>query len=42
MRVGIVGLGAMGMGAAQSCVRTGLETVGCDYLAYSSFRENAL
>ena len=30
MRVGIVGLGAMGMGAAQSCVRAGLETVGCD------------
>ncbi len=26
----IVGLGAMGMGAAQSSVRAGLETVGCD------------
>ena len=33
MRVGIVGLGAMGMGAAQSCVRAGLETVGCDLSA---------
>lgn len=33
MRVGVVGLGAMGMGAAQSCVRAGLETVGCDLSA---------
>jgi putative dehydrogenase len=30
MRVGVIGLGAMGMGAAISCVRAGLETVGCD------------
>jgi 3-hydroxyisobutyrate dehydrogenase-like beta-hydroxyacid dehydrogenase len=30
MRVGVIGLGAMGMGAAVSCVRAGLEAWGCD------------
>ncbi|UFN49496.1 NAD(P)-dependent oxidoreductase [Roseomonas sp. OT10] len=30
MRVGVIGLGSMGMGAALSCLRAGLETVGCD------------
>ncbi|WP_270933197.1 L-threonate dehydrogenase [Falsiroseomonas oryzae] len=30
MRVGVIGLGAMGMGAAKSCLRAGLETTGCD------------
>jgi 3-hydroxyisobutyrate dehydrogenase-like beta-hydroxyacid dehydrogenase len=30
MRVGVIGLGAMGMGAARSCLRSGLETAGCD------------
>lgn len=30
MRVGVIGLGAMGMGAALSCVRRGLTTIGCD------------
>ena len=30
MRVGVIGLGAMGMGAAKSCLRSGLETAGCD------------
>ena len=30
MRVGVIGLGAMGMGAAKSCLAAGLETVGCD------------
>lgn len=33
MRVGVIGLGAMGMGAAKSCVAAGLETVGCDLSA---------
>lgn len=28
--VGVVGLGAMGMGAAKSCIRAGLETYGID------------
>ena len=28
--IGFIGLGAMGMGAAVSCVKAGLETVGCD------------
>ena len=32
----IVGLGAMGMGAAHSSIRAGLDTVGCD------IREEAL
>ncbi len=30
MRVGVIGLGAMGLGAARSCLAAGLETVGCD------------
>lgn len=30
MKVAVIGLGAMGMGAAQSCVRAGLETYGVD------------
>jgi 3-hydroxyisobutyrate dehydrogenase-like beta-hydroxyacid dehydrogenase len=30
MRVGVIGLGAMGMGAALSCLRAGLDTTGCD------------
>jgi 3-hydroxyisobutyrate dehydrogenase-like beta-hydroxyacid dehydrogenase len=30
MRVGVIGLGAMGMGAARSCLRAGLTTAGCD------------
>jgi 3-hydroxyisobutyrate dehydrogenase-like beta-hydroxyacid dehydrogenase len=30
MRVGVIGLGAMGMGAALSCLRAGLATTGCD------------
>jgi 3-hydroxyisobutyrate dehydrogenase-like beta-hydroxyacid dehydrogenase len=30
MRVGVIGLGAMGMGAALSCLRAGLATAGCD------------
>jgi 3-hydroxyisobutyrate dehydrogenase-like beta-hydroxyacid dehydrogenase len=30
MRVGVIGLGAMGMGAAKSCLRAGLVTAGCD------------
>ncbi len=30
MRVGVIGLGAMGMGAALSCLRAGLSTTGCD------------
>jgi len=30
MRVGVIGLGAMGMGAAKSCLRAGLATAGCD------------
>ncbi|WP_372623217.1 L-threonate dehydrogenase [Falsiroseomonas sp.] len=30
MRVGVIGLGAMGMGAARSCLRAGLATTGCD------------
>ena len=30
MKVGVIGLGAMGMGAAQSCLRAGLDVVGCD------------
>lgn len=33
MTVGVIGLGAMGMGAAKSCVAAGLETVGCDLSA---------
>jgi putative dehydrogenase len=30
MRVAVIGLGAMGMGAARSCLRSGLDTTGCD------------
>ncbi|WP_237214629.1 L-threonate dehydrogenase [Falsiroseomonas oryziterrae] len=30
MQVGVIGLGAMGMGAAKSCLRAGLATTGCD------------
>lgn len=30
MRVAVIGLGAMGMGAARSCLRAGLEVTGCD------------
>lgn len=30
MRVAVIGLGAMGMGAARSCLRAGLATAGCD------------
>lgn len=30
MQVGVIGLGAMGMGAARSCLRAGLATTGCD------------
>ena len=30
MQVGVIGLGAMGMGAALSCLRAGLRTAGCD------------
>ncbi|MGG5809900.1 L-threonate dehydrogenase [Falsiroseomonas sp. CW058] len=30
MKVGVIGLGAMGMGAARSCLRAGLATTGCD------------
>jgi 3-hydroxyisobutyrate dehydrogenase-like beta-hydroxyacid dehydrogenase len=30
MRVAVIGLGAMGMGAAKSCLRAGLPTTGCD------------
>jgi 3-hydroxyisobutyrate dehydrogenase-like beta-hydroxyacid dehydrogenase len=30
MQVGVIGLGAMGMGAAKSCLRAGLSTAGCD------------
>jgi 3-hydroxyisobutyrate dehydrogenase-like beta-hydroxyacid dehydrogenase len=30
MRVAVIGLGAMGMGAAKSCLRAGLQTAGCD------------
>jgi 3-hydroxyisobutyrate dehydrogenase-like beta-hydroxyacid dehydrogenase len=30
MRVGVIGLGSMGMGAALSCLRAGLSTTGCD------------
>jgi len=30
MRVGVIGLGAMGMGAAKSCLAAGLDVVGCD------------
>jgi len=30
MRVAVIGLGAMGMGAAKSCLRAGLSTTGCD------------
>jgi 3-hydroxyisobutyrate dehydrogenase-like beta-hydroxyacid dehydrogenase len=31
MKVGVIGLGAMGMGAAKSCLRAGLPTTGCDF-----------
>jgi 3-hydroxyisobutyrate dehydrogenase-like beta-hydroxyacid dehydrogenase len=31
MRVGVIGLGAMGMGAALSCLRAGLAVTGCDF-----------
>ncbi|MGK7868471.1 L-threonate dehydrogenase [Falsiroseomonas sp. E2-1-a20] len=31
MRVAVIGLGAMGMGAALSCLRAGLATAGCDF-----------
>ncbi len=30
MKVGVIGLGAMGMGAAKSCLAAGLDAVGCD------------
>jgi 3-hydroxyisobutyrate dehydrogenase-like beta-hydroxyacid dehydrogenase len=30
MKVAVIGLGAMGMGAAKSCLRAGLATTGCD------------
>ncbi|MBX9594757.1 MAG: NAD(P)-dependent oxidoreductase, partial [Roseomonas sp.] len=30
MKVAVIGLGAMGMGAALSCHRAGLATTGCD------------
>jgi putative dehydrogenase len=30
MQVAVIGLGAMGMGAAKSCLRAGLPTAGCD------------
>lgn len=30
MKVGVIGLGAMGMGAALSCLKAGLDVVGCD------------
>ncbi len=30
MQVAVIGLGAMGMGAARSCLRAGLPTAGCD------------
>jgi 3-hydroxyisobutyrate dehydrogenase-like beta-hydroxyacid dehydrogenase len=30
MRVGVIGLGAMGMGAALSCLHAGLDVTGCD------------
>ncbi|MGG5817621.1 L-threonate dehydrogenase [Falsiroseomonas sp. HW251] len=30
MQVAVIGLGAMGMGAAKSCLRAGLATAGCD------------
>ncbi|MBW8269137.1 L-threonate dehydrogenase [Caldovatus aquaticus] len=30
MRVGVIGLGSMGMGAALSCLRAGLAVTGCD------------
>lgn len=30
MQVGVIGLGAMGMGAAKSCLRAGLAVTGCD------------
>ena len=30
MQVAVIGLGAMGMGAAKSCLRAGLGTAGCD------------
>jgi putative dehydrogenase len=33
MQVGVIGLGAMGMGAALSCHRAGLATTGCDFSA---------
>jgi 3-hydroxyisobutyrate dehydrogenase-like beta-hydroxyacid dehydrogenase len=33
MRVGVIGLGAMGMGAALSCLRAGLSVTGCDLRA---------
>jgi 3-hydroxyisobutyrate dehydrogenase-like beta-hydroxyacid dehydrogenase len=31
MQVAVIGLGAMGMGAALSCLRAGLATAGCDF-----------
>ncbi len=31
MRVGVIGLGAMGMGAARSCLGAGLAVTGCDF-----------
>lgn len=30
MRVGVIGLGAMGLGAAKSCLAAGLDVIGCD------------
>jgi len=30
MKVGVIGLGSMGMGAALSCLRAGLDVTGCD------------
>jgi len=32
MKAAVIGLGAMGMGAAQSLLRAGIETVGCDMI----------
>ncbi len=33
MQVAVIGLGAMGMGAALSCLRAGLSVTGCDFSA---------
>ncbi|MBU8542929.1 L-threonate dehydrogenase [Roseomonas sp. CGMCC 1.13459] len=41
MQVAVIGLGAMGMGAALSCLRAGLSVTGCDFseAARNSFAE---